>query len=141
MRLADLLREGLEGEDQDARENERMPTPLHCFAVQRYSMGLSLREIEAVLDWLGVGCCHQAIWYWNKTRAESQSEPPTAAPSWVTVDVEDIDKHTYTTEDLQEVFDDERCWGIRCQISEHSDGSEELELFLAGTIEGSVECQ
>jgi transposase-like protein len=53
-------------------------------------MGLSLREVEAVLDWLGVDRCHQAIWYWKETLAKDQSEPPTAAPSRVAVDEKQI---------------------------------------------------
>jgi hypothetical protein len=44
-------------------------------------MGLSLREVEAVLDWLGVDRCHQAIWYWKETLAEIQIDPPTALSS------------------------------------------------------------
>lgn len=29
--------------------------------------GLSLREIEAVLGWLGTDRCNQAIWNWRET--------------------------------------------------------------------------
>jgi len=90
MQLADLLRESLDVENQDTWENERTPTPVRCFAVRLHSMGLSLREVEAVLDWLGVDRCHQAIWYWKETLAEKQSDPPTAAPSRVAVDEKQI---------------------------------------------------
>lgn len=81
MQLADPLREKLDVENQDSWANERAPTPVRCFAVRLHSMGLSLRELEAVLDWLGVDRCHQAIWYWKETFAETHSDPPTASPS------------------------------------------------------------
>jgi transposase-like protein len=54
-------------------------------------MGLSLREVEAVLEWVGVGRCHQAVWYWKETLAETQSDPPTATPSRVAVDEKQIE--------------------------------------------------
>jgi len=91
MKLADLLNERLDVENQDAWDNERTPTPVRCFAVRLHSMGLSLREVEAVFDWLGVDRCHQAIWYWKETLAETQSDPPTAAPSRVAVDEKQIE--------------------------------------------------
>ena len=53
-------------------------------------MGLSLREVEAVFDWLGVDRGHQAIWYWKETLAETHSNPSTAAPSQVAVDGKQI---------------------------------------------------
>jgi len=53
-------------------------------------MGLSLREVEAVLDWLDVDCCFQAVWNWKEKLAETQSDPPTATPSWVAVDEKQI---------------------------------------------------
>ena len=86
MQLADLLRERLKIENQDVRENERTPTPVRCFAVRLHSMGLSVREVEAVLDWLGVDRCYQAIWNWKEKLAETQHDPPTATPSRVAVD-------------------------------------------------------
>ncbi len=49
MQLADLLKEHLDIKNQDAWENECTPTPVRCFAVRLHSMGLSLREVEAVL--------------------------------------------------------------------------------------------
>jgi len=49
-------------------------------------MGLSVREVEVVLDWLGVDRCYQAVWNWKEKLAETQRDPPTAAPSRVAVD-------------------------------------------------------
>jgi transposase-like protein len=54
-------------------------------------MELSVREVEAVLDWLGVDRCHQAIWNWKKRIAETQSDPPTVAPSRVAVNETQIE--------------------------------------------------
>jgi len=48
MKLADILREGLDVENQDAWENERTPTPVRCFAVRLHSMGLLVCEVEGV---------------------------------------------------------------------------------------------
>lgn len=81
MHLADLLRERLDVENQDTRANERTLTPVRCFAVRLHSVGLSLREVEAVSDWLGVDRCHQTVWHWKETLAETQSDSPTASPS------------------------------------------------------------
>jgi len=91
MRLADLLRERLDIENQDAWENERTPTPVRCFGVRLHSMGLSYREVEAVLGWLGVDRCHQAVWNWKETLANAQRDPPTAEPSRVAVDEKQIE--------------------------------------------------
>jgi len=91
MELADLLREPLDVDNQDTWENERTLTPVRCFAVRLHSMGLSLREVEAVLDWVGVDRCHQAVWYWKETAAKTQSDPPTATPSRVAVDEKQIE--------------------------------------------------
>jgi transposase-like protein len=86
MTLADLLKETLDVDSQDVWENERTPTPVRVFGVQLHSMGLSLREVVAVLELLGVERSHGAIWNWTHTLAEAQSDPPTAAPSRVAVD-------------------------------------------------------
>jgi transposase-like protein len=91
MKLADLLREGLDVENQDTWENERTPTPVRCFAVRLHSMGLSVREVEGVLAWLGVDRCYQAVWNWKEKLAEEQSDPPTAEPSRVAVDEKQIE--------------------------------------------------
>jgi transposase-like protein len=53
-------------------------------------MELSLREVEAVLDWVGVDHGHQAIWYWKETLVEEQSDPLTVTPSRVAVDEKQI---------------------------------------------------
>jgi len=91
MQLADLLREHLDIENQDAWENERTPTPVRCFAVRLHSMGLSLREVVGALDWLGVDRSFQAVWNWKERLAETQSDPPTATPSRVAVDEKQIE--------------------------------------------------
>jgi len=91
MQLADHLREHLDIENQDAWENERTPTPIRCFAVRVHSMGLSVREVEAVFDWLGVDRSFQAIWNWKETLADTQSDPPTASPSRVAVNEKQIE--------------------------------------------------
>ena len=54
-------------------------------------MGLSVREVEAVLAWVGVDRCYQAVWNWKEKLAETQSDPPTAAPSRVAVDEKQIE--------------------------------------------------
>ena len=54
MTLADLLRETIDLPEQEVWENERTPTPVRVFGVRLHSMGLSLREVVAVLDLLGV---------------------------------------------------------------------------------------
>lgn len=61
---------------------------MRCFAVRLHSMGLSVREVKAVLDWLGVDCCYQAVW--KEKLAETQRDPPTATPSRVAVDEKQI---------------------------------------------------
>ena len=40
-------------------------------------MGLSLREIVAVFEWLGVDRSHGAVWNWTHALAENQADPPT----------------------------------------------------------------
>lgn len=58
-----------------------------CF----YPMALSLREIVAVLEILGVNPSHGAVWNWTHKLAEAQSDPPTATPSRVAVDETQIE--------------------------------------------------
>lgn len=79
--LADLLRETVEVDCEEGRENERTPTPIRVFGVRLHSMGLALREIVAVGDWLGVDRSRGAIWNWAHTRSDAQADPPTAAHS------------------------------------------------------------
>jgi transposase-like protein len=91
MTLADLLRETLDVNCEDVWENERTPTPVRVFGVRLHSMGLSLREIVAVFDLLGVDRSHGAVWNWTHTLSEEQSDPPTASPSRVAVDEKQIE--------------------------------------------------
>jgi transposase-like protein len=91
MTLADLLRETLDVDCDEVWENERTPTPVRRFAVRLHSMGLSVREVEGVLELLGVDRCYQAVWYWKETLAATQSDPPTASPSRVAVDEKQIE--------------------------------------------------
>jgi len=84
--LADLLRENIDVDDEDVWENERTPTAVRRFAIRLHSTGLSVREVEGILAWLGVDHCYQAVWNWKEKLAETQSNPPTAAPSQVAVD-------------------------------------------------------
>jgi len=62
MTLGDVLKKSLDIDNKDAWENERTPTPIRCFAVRFHSIGLSLREVEAVLNWLGVDRCYRTVW-------------------------------------------------------------------------------
>ena len=91
MTLADLLRESLDVDAQDAWENERTPTPVCCFAVRLHSMRLSVCEVEGVLAWLGIDRCYQAVWNWKEKLTKTQSDPPTAEPSRVAVDEKQIE--------------------------------------------------
>jgi transposase-like protein len=49
-----------------------------------------VREVEGILDWLGVDRCYQAVWNWKEKLADEQSDPPTAEPSRVAVDEKQI---------------------------------------------------
>jgi DNA-directed RNA polymerase subunit N (RpoN/RPB10) len=51
----------LEHEAEDVWENERTPTPVRCFGARLQSIGLSVRETAAVLDWLGIQRSHGAV--------------------------------------------------------------------------------
>jgi transposase-like protein len=86
MQLADLLKERLDVDAQVVWENERTPTPVRVFGVRLHSMGLSLREIVVVLDWLDIDRTHGAVWNWTHKLADSQRDPPTAEPSRIAVD-------------------------------------------------------
>ncbi|ELZ15678.1 IS6 family transposase [Natrinema limicola] len=91
MQLANLLRESFDVDCDEVWENERTPTPIRGFGVRLHSMGLSVREVVAVLDLLGVDRSHGAVWNWTHDLAESQADPPTAAPSRVAVDEKQIE--------------------------------------------------
>ena len=75
MELADLLSETLDVDCDEVWANERTPTPVRVFGVCLHSMGLSLREIVAVFEWLGVDRSHGAIWSWTHTLSEAQADP------------------------------------------------------------------
>ena len=77
MTLADLLRETIDLPEQEVWENERTPTPVRVFGVRLHSMGLSLREVVAVLDLLGIDHSHGAVWNWTHNLAKTQPDPPT----------------------------------------------------------------
>jgi len=91
MTLADLLRETLDVDCDEVWENERTPTPVRVFGVRLHSMGLSVREVAAVLELLGVDRSHGAVWNWTHDLAEWQADPPTAEPSRVAVDEKQIE--------------------------------------------------
>jgi putative transposase len=91
MTFADLLRETLDVDCDEVWENERTPTPVRVFGVRLHSMGLSVREVAAVLELLGVDRSHGAVWNWTHDLAESQADPPTAEPSRVAVDEKQIE--------------------------------------------------
>ena len=91
MTLADLLRETLDVDRDEVWENERTPTPVRVFGVRLHSMELSVREVAAVLELLGVDRSHGAVWNWTHDLAESQADPPMAAPSRVAVDEKQIE--------------------------------------------------
>jgi len=90
MTLANLLRETLEVDCDDVWENERTPTPVNVFGVRPHSMGLSVREVVAVVEFLGIDRSHGAVWNWTHALAEAQADPPTAEPSRVAVDEKQI---------------------------------------------------
>jgi putative transposase len=86
MQLADLLKETLDVDCDEIWENERTPTPVRVFGVRLHAMGLSFREIVAILDWLGVDRSHGAVWNWTHTLSDEQADPSTSEPSRVAVD-------------------------------------------------------
>jgi len=62
MTLADLLRETIDLPDDGVWENERTLTAVRVFGVRLHSIGLSVREVAAVLDLLGVDRSHGTVW-------------------------------------------------------------------------------
>ncbi len=59
--------------------------------VQLHAMGLSVREVAAVLGLLGVDRSHGAVWNWTHNLAEIQDDLPTAETSRVAVDENQIE--------------------------------------------------
>ena len=53
-------------------------------------MGLSLREVIAVSEWLSVNRSHGAVWNWTHALSETQADPPAAEPSRVAINEKQI---------------------------------------------------
>lgn len=77
MTLADLIRETIDIPEQEVWENERTLTPVRVFGVRLHSIGLSLWEVIAVFDVLGIDRSHRDVWNWTHDLAETRSDPPT----------------------------------------------------------------
>ncbi|NHN42935.1 IS6 family transposase [Halorubellus sp. JP-L1] len=86
MQLAGLLMKTLEESHHDVWENERTPTPVRRVGVRLHTAGLSIREMVAILELLGVHPSHDVVWQWKHRLADSEPDPPTAWPSRVAVD-------------------------------------------------------
>ena len=67
------------------------PTPVRVFEVRSHSMGLSVREVVAVFELLGVDRSHGTIWSWTHTLSDAQKDPPPAKPSRVAVEEKQIE--------------------------------------------------
>ena len=101
-------------------KNTRDPAPVGEFEVYIHSTGLSLWEVIGVLDLLAVKRSHVSNWCWVHALTAAQSDPLTAARSWVGVDetqikIDDKTKWFYGTTDAEskllletDVFG--RCW-------------------------------
>ena len=61
MTHADLLRETLDVDCEEVWENEHIPTPVSVFGLRLHSMGLSVQEVIAILELLGVDRSHGTI--------------------------------------------------------------------------------
>ena len=86
MTLADLLKRTLDVDCDEVWKNERTPNTLTGVGVRLHSKGLSVREVAAVLELLGVDRSHGAVWNWTHDFADAQADPPTAQPLRVAVD-------------------------------------------------------
>ncbi len=86
MTLANLLRENLEVDCHEFWENERTPTSVRVFVMRLHSMGLSMQEVVAVIEFLGVDRSHGAVWNRTHDLAEAQADPPTVESSRVAAD-------------------------------------------------------
>lgn len=78
VQLPNLLKERSDVNCDEVWENECTPGPVRVFG-GLHSMGLSLRDVEPVLERPGVDRCFQALWNWTHTLSESQEDSPTAA--------------------------------------------------------------
>jgi len=58
----DLLRETIDLPNDDVWENERTPTPVRVFGVRLHSVGLSVQEVPATLELLGIDRSHGTVW-------------------------------------------------------------------------------
>ena len=90
MKLGGLLREGLNVDCDEVWENERTPTPVRVFGMRLHLMGLSLREVVAVFEWLDVDRSHGADWNWTHTLSEAQADPPTARTHGTSINHEHV---------------------------------------------------
>lgn len=88
LQLEDLLKETLDVECGEGWENEHISNTVTGVGVRLHAMGLSLREIVVVFEWLGVDRSLEAIWNWMHKLADSQPDLPTLQPLRVAVDRE-----------------------------------------------------
>lgn len=79
MTLADLPRETIHLPDEEVWGNEHTPTPVQVSGVRLHSMGLSHREVVAVLDSLWIDRSQGAVWNWTHDPAETRSDPATVS--------------------------------------------------------------
>ncbi len=61
MTFADLFKKISRVDYNEIWEDERTPTPVRAFGVRLHSMGLSVQEVAAVLELLGVDRSHGAV--------------------------------------------------------------------------------
>jgi len=71
MQLADLFKEALDQGYEVIWENGHIATPVWVFGIRLYSMGLSVREVAAVLEWLGIDGSHGTVWNWTHKLTDS----------------------------------------------------------------------
>jgi len=66
-----LAQRKLDVDCDEVWENERTPNTLMGVGVRLHSMGLSVREVAAVIEFLGVDRSHGAVWNWMHDLAEA----------------------------------------------------------------------
>lgn len=88
-----------------------MSAPRHPsgFGVRFYSVRLSVRDVLAVLELLGVSRSYGTVSNWTHDLAEPQDDPPTAEVSQVAVDENQIgadgeDKWLYAAVDTESKY-------------------------------------